>query len=164
MISLTRMIHGPKFDNLYGIFGQLKMSSKNGGVLTLYTHEKPWIQTSEFPYGKIQDSCIPPGQYDIKEEAFALFGSTKQLVLVNESQNVFAHAYDRPKANQRYGSLIVGSSPLTKPCGCIMLGTELAHKNSERTVASPDYALSLFKQFLQDNPEERTIAISWANK
>ncbi len=160
MIIHNRLASSVRDDGIYGHFGQLKMYSKKSGSLELYTHEKPWIQSSEFPNGKPLDSCVPIGIYDIQKVKFASYDQQK-FVLFNNS-NVFIRSSDTSSPSQRYGTLFVTGDPFTYAEGVIAVGMSMSAKKGKRHLDSSATAYKKLVKFLTDNPEENRILITWA--
>lgn len=160
MIIQNRLASSIREDGIYGHFGQLKMYSKKSGSLELFTHEKPWIQSSEFPNGKSMDSCIPIGTYDIQKVTFLAYDQPK-FVLSNNS-NVFIRSSDTSSPSQRYGTIFVSGDPFTYAEGVIAVGMSLSTKKGTRHLENSAVAYKKLVKFLTDNPEENRISITWA--
>jgi hypothetical protein len=160
MIILNRMASSIRDDGLYGHFGQLKLYSKKSGALEIFTHEKPWIQTSEFPNGKVMDSCIPVGTYSLEKVKFLAYNDAK-FVLFNDN-NVFKRSSEMSSPNQRYGTIFVTGDPFDHAEGVISVGLSLSTKKGKRHLEHSAVAYKQLHKFLTDNPQENLISITWA--
>lgn len=159
MIILSRR-QNERTQGISGIFGSLILEDKDGKKLSLFTREKPWLTSEQWPHGKPIDSCVPVGEYALIQGPVPKF-SREEFFLYNARTGVKMYKADMDNALERYGCIFIPSNPLEQPEGCIQLGLKLSHKDGDYELSSSVQAHKMFRLWMDKNPDQRTIKIGW---
>lgn len=159
MIYITRQ-RNVRTQGITGIFGSIELTDKDGKTLSLFTRERPWLYAEQWPFGKPMDSCVKSGEYALVRGPVIKF-NREEFFIYNERLGVKLYSGDLDSAIERYGCIFITSSPLDQPEGCIQLGLRLVHKDGDYQLSNSVEAHRLFRTWLDNNPDQRTIKIGW---
>jgi hypothetical protein len=91
------------------------------GPLTLATIERPWIPNAEGPGGKLRESCVPDGTYNLIPHSSDNFPNS--FALINEGLGVYYQARPAGQSWGRTAILIHTGNFVSDVVGCIAVGT-----------------------------------------
>lgn len=124
------------------------LGTLHAGGLALATIERPWIQNPAGPGGMPRLSCIPDGEYRVRQHSSERFPNV--WALDNPALGVWYQPADMPPG-QRWGRsavLIHAGNRVADVIGCIAIGRKHGTLDGEPAVISSRIALADLRSVL----------------
>lgn len=108
------------------------------------TLERPWLPTDDHRGGRPRESCVPDGEYELRNHSGPRFANV--WALVNPDLDV----HHMPTGTGRSAILIHAGNRVRDVIGCIAIGLIHGQLDGQPAVLSSAQAVSQFRQALRN--------------